>query len=566
MIKFKNIDEGFFEEYTNLSITEYFGSGELELSFEMPQNHRLYKNIAEEMPLVYGGQNYIIKSIDEQGENAVISCRFDLDELQRAGVVNYRQTEQYLSQVLNFALTGTGWTHKSAEKITIRRTAELEGGNALDLLRAAQNVFKCVLYYDTQSKVITVHPISAYEYKGAYFTDELNVNEALLRGDSFDFCTRLIPIGAEGLTIEAVNGGKNYVDNFEYSDKIITKVWKDERYTVAQNLRDDAIERLKTLSKPLRTYSLDVIDLAAVNSEYSHLKFKAGDKAALIDRNRNIKVEHQVVKTVSYPDNPLRNTAELAATSAGIDTLVKNIKSMIGDTNVSININRTKTTDIYVGIGEIALRLAEMFVTGSTQTEITTDITANTEAIIQAMRERKTSVDGDIRTVSDKASEIEQRIDSIRLSVTNGQQGSTLTLTANGIAAQSVNIMFDGVVNFINNNLSTFGGTQINGGNIMADSQITARQLYISYSARFEGMDTILTGLNSILGKNGGYISFFEKYPLVPKQNVSYSWGGIGYNPNDPNAVVLGSLNRLNTGLKDLLSALHQYGLINWQS
>ena len=327
-------------------------------------------------------------------------------------------------------------SYTGADKISIRRTVELESGNTLDLLRKAQERYKCVFYYDTAKKEITVFPLEAFEYKGVYFTDELNTGKPLLRGDSFEFCTRLIPIGAEGLKIDDINGGKSYVDNFDYSNKIITKVWKDERYTDIQSLKDDAIEKLKVLANPNRTYSLDVIDLAAVNSEYSHLAFNVGDKILLVDRNRNVKVEHQVARLVTYPDNPQKNKAELCATAKGFENIVQNLTGMIDGTNVVVNIQGRRISKLTLDIEAFTVELSNYYTKGETETYVGSQITAEAERvdiIVSEQTSRINHLTGEIETVGYNVSELSVTVGGFDTRIANAEgEASTLSQTVSG--------------------------------------------------------------------------------------------------------------------------------------
>lgn len=58
----------------------------------------------------------------------------------------------------------------------------------------------------------------------------LNLRKISLKSDTYDFYTRIYPIGKDGITPEWLTG-KDYIDNFQYSSKIKAYVWKDERYT-----------------------------------------------------------------------------------------------------------------------------------------------------------------------------------------------------------------------------------------------------------------------------------------------------------------------------------------------
>jgi len=434
VLNLKNI--GYIDDVANLHTVELFNDGELELNFHIPITHIHYRHIFEETSLVYDRRDYLIKSIDEQGDMAVISCRLDLDELQAGGITDYRETNQHLFTLLNFALTGTGWTYVGADKVASRRTTELDGGNSLDLLRKAQEVYRCVFWYDTVNKVVEVFPLEQFAYKGVYFTDELNLGQSLLRGDSFEFCTRLIPIGEEGMRIDDINDGKSYVENFGYANNIITKVWRDERYTNMQSLKDDAIEKLKVLSNPYRTYSLDIIDLAAVNSEYSHLSFKVGDKVMLVDRNRNIKVEHQVVRLVTYPDSPQRNMAELSATARGFDSIVKNLTGMIDGTNVVVNIQGRRISKLTLDDEAFTLELSNFYTRGETEAFVGSQIKAEAERIDLIVGRQETRINnltGEVEIVTNDLAELSLTVGGFDTRISNAEgQVSTLSQTVSG--------------------------------------------------------------------------------------------------------------------------------------
>lgn len=76
---------------------------------------------------------------------------------------------------------------------------------------------------------------------------------------------------------------------------------------------------------------------------------------------------------------------------------------------------------------------------------------------------------GEFVTASEAASLIEQRVDalgaSLKLSVSNGEKSSTISLTKDGVSLSSQTIQFTGQVVF-KRDLSTAGSTSINGANI----------------------------------------------------------------------------------------------------
>ncbi len=72
------------------------------------------------------------------------------------------------------------------------------------------------------------------------------------------------------------------MEDFSYSDKVISVYWKDERYTIAENLLADAKKRLKSMAVPQQSYTCGVMDLARArenqegknNNIYSFLEFE----------------------------------------------------------------------------------------------------------------------------------------------------------------------------------------------------------------------------------------------------------------------------------------------------
>ena len=105
----------------------------------------------------------------------------------------------------------------------------------------------------------------------------LNLRKISLKSDTYDFYTRIYPIGKDGITPEWLTG-KDYIDNFQYSSKIKAYVWKDERYTNTTSLIEDATAKIEEMSRPYKAYTAEVVDLAKASEEYNIPKGKRGNK------------------------------------------------------------------------------------------------------------------------------------------------------------------------------------------------------------------------------------------------------------------------------------------------
>ena len=85
--------------------------------------------------------------------------------------------------------------------------------------------------------------------------------------DPNNLVNRVYPLGAgEGvnqLNIKSVNGGKEYVEDAASIKKygLSEYVWVDQRFTIAQNLKDNALAMLKKWSEPIVSWNISAADL-----------------------------------------------------------------------------------------------------------------------------------------------------------------------------------------------------------------------------------------------------------------------------------------------------------------
>ena len=91
--------------------------------------------------------------------------------------------------------------------------------NAIEILHMMCERSECIIC-DSGGKDSSVLKHIALQAKEKYGLQ--------VQSNSYDFATRLIPIGKDGLMLNI--DGKNYVENHQYSKKVKTMTWKDERY------------------------------------------------------------------------------------------------------------------------------------------------------------------------------------------------------------------------------------------------------------------------------------------------------------------------------------------------
>lgn len=256
---------------------------------------------------------YVIKEKSvTSGDKIEYVAALNLEELEAVPWESFQVTDSTIDDAARLALTGTGWTVGTGT-VTKKRNAGMVQQSTLGVIQKLCTAFMCECTYDTKNKVVTFYE-QVGEDKGVYFTKQLNLLKLTKKDSSYDYYTRIIPIGADDLTIESVNDGVKYLENYQYSNKVRSYIWEDSNYTDPQALKDDAEKKLADMSKPTTSYSVDVVDLAAQTNDYDLLAFHVGDTVQLFDEETGVKDSQRIMKLTEYPDNPEKNSCELANT------------------------------------------------------------------------------------------------------------------------------------------------------------------------------------------------------------------------------------------------------------
>lgn len=328
------------------------------LSFSILTDDPIYGHLAEENRVEYGDNDYILKSIDAPSSLANIKCEIDLDFLKENFHKAYDSGSVTLPALLK-TLLPDGWT-VSGYNPGISRTISLEGATGYDIMKQALKTYSVAFKWQTLKKTITVINPNDKTPSGEYLTDELNLRSIAFKGESTDFITRLYPYGKDGMTIADVNGGIEYVENHQYSDKVICGYWKDERYTVTADLKNDAKKKLASLSIPARSYDCDVIDLAKLDSRYKDFEFSMYKVVTLIDRKRKLRLDYQIMEYQEYPEQPENNVLTLSSVVSTVqDNITQaqrtadNAQQSADEANNGIEEAKTEITQLN---GEITLK------------------------------------------------------------------------------------------------------------------------------------------------------------------------------------------------------------------
>lgn len=382
--QYKNII-GYIDNYTDLCIESELDTGEKTLSF----THHVQKaEIQNEYYVETQDDRYVVKEIEVTSDGyPEYICQLDLEDLEAEMVESFSAVDVTCEAAANLALAGTGWL-VDTDITKVRSVATLKA-TPLTILEKIKDAWMCEIRYDTKNKVVYFREEFG-EDKGVFFTKSLNLRKLQMTGDTYDYYTRIIPIGADDLRITDVNNGVAYVENYQYSDKIRTLIWEDTSYEEAEALLEDAEKKLEDLSKPAKSYEADVVDLARQKTEYSIMDFGLGDTILLLDEETGIKEKQRIVKLKEYPRNPGKNECELSNTTLTFEELQSKLEAAANAFEEITNSDGTVNGYYVYGVS------SDGVVTIVTSVGEDGGTTTSTVTLTQAL----SSINGDISAVS----------------------------------------------------------------------------------------------------------------------------------------------------------------------
>lgn len=383
---------GILKGFKDRKIVKTLNSGDRELSFKYPSDGEMVDQLKEEYYIRTKDDEYVIRKKKTGVQFNEYTAQLNVEELEGAVFpYGFESKEQTIRACLEFAFEGTGWKVGVCQ-ITKKRTINKdEETNAWDVLQ------DCLSTYRVECKIRSLEKtIDIYEQIGAdrgrYFIEGLNLKKLTVTSDTYDFYTRLIPLGKDGIGIEWL--GKPYLENYQYSSKVKTYVWSDERYTNTTSLIEDGIAKLEEMSKPYVAYKADVIDLARQSKKYSSVfDFDIGDTVWMISKSTKTKEKQRIVKLTEYPETPQNNTVELS-----------NATKTFAEVQQEAT-DQAKSEAIKIANSSAKKVLEDGYYT---KTEVETHITASKEEIelgVSKTYETKTIVDQKIKSVNDLTDE-----------------------------------------------------------------------------------------------------------------------------------------------------------------
>lgn len=303
---------GILSGFKDREITTTLDSGDKEMSFSYSATGVLVDLLKEEYYIRTKTDEFVIKAVEKGEQFNKYTATLNVEELEGMTFrYGFKTEEQTIKECLEVAFNGTGW-HIGKCNVTKKRTIDMqENATAWDVLQKCLSTYRCECIIHSLTKTIDIYDRIGSD-KGCYFMEGMNLRKISLKSDTYDFYTRIYPIGKDGITPECLIG-KDYIDNFQYSSKVKSYVWKDERYTNVTSLIEDATAKIEEMSRPYKAYTAEVIDLAKASEEYKDiLSYGIGDTVTLVSKKTRTREKQRIVKITEYPESPEKNTVEIS--------------------------------------------------------------------------------------------------------------------------------------------------------------------------------------------------------------------------------------------------------------
>lgn len=504
---------GTLSGFKDREITTTLDSGDKELTFDYPASGALVDLLKEEYYIRTKTDEFVLKAVEKGERFNKYTAVLNVEELEgTAFPYGFESDEQTIKACLEFAFEGTGW-HVGTCTVKKKRTIdEQESVTAWEVLQKCLTTYRCECIIHSLTKTIDIYDRIGSD-KGCYFMEGLNLRKISLKSDTYDFYTRIYPIGKDGITPEWLTG-KDYIDNFQYSSKIKAYVWKDERYTNTTSLIEDATAKIEEMSRPYKAYTAEVVDLAKASEEYKDiLSYGIGDTVTLVSKKTRTKEKQRIVKITEYPETPEKNTVEISNARKTFAEIQKEETAAATEEAISIANNNTKKVlrDGYY-----------------TKTDVESHITAAKDEInlgVSKTYETKTSVSEKItaanKTAQDAANAAEKNANAatdekLTEYSTTEEMNSAIKVKADAIESTvSKKVGSDEIISKINQSAEK---VSINAEKISLNGAVTANSNFkINTDGSAETKALKITGGSMIIGGNCEITNEGNVFALSPK-------------------------------------------------
>ena len=391
-------------------------------------------------------------------------------------------TAQYMFYIL---LYGTGWaidTTYDGMWPDGRFDLETDKKSVLGNLEALRDLYGGMLLWDSDNKRVALVDESKY-FADSGFAARYGVNQnGIEKKENRDIATKLYVYGNGGLNITAVNGGREYLENYSYTKEVLEDVVVNNDIYSQDALLRWGRQQLEKRHKPRYTYTVDLINYVKTPAL---MEPKVGELATVYDPE----ITQTAISTrITGVDQNLLIPEDCSVT-------LGDVAATFGGKVFEILSTQATVKDMVSGVGKISgslIRGATPELEKSNQywSSVVTNMQGDISSISQttsSISMRVSSVEGNVASLDIRSNRIEARVSNME------GYTSTITQSADQISMVVSNIGRSGVVNAASVVLSINGASssvRINADHI----NITGTTTLESYTNGISNGTTVING------------------------------------------------------------------------
>lgn len=302
------------ELFKDLRITE-----ELETGYKTAQFLASYSiQLQEEYKIEIDGYLYVIKEVNmERPQYYDVYCKPYFGTLQGRRIDTLTGYDMSFSKCMQEILEGTDWSYLPVEEIAGSFTVNIQNNTALGAINSLKQLYGVDIYFDTLNRVIKAWR-NRGEYKQIFFINPLNVKDCKVQSNTYDLITRLIPIGKDLTTVNMINEGSLWVEDYSYTDEIIVGYYMDSKIDNADDLLKTAKAKLADVSHPRTSYTIKATNFCR--------PLAIGDSIKIVNKIKGTEEVQRVQKKVEIKGQPEESYYEFGA-KVSFDNLYKEFQN-----------------------------------------------------------------------------------------------------------------------------------------------------------------------------------------------------------------------------------------------
>ncbi len=287
------------------------------LSFKLPFSDKKREYLANEKHIKIANEVYSIRMITDDKDNTgkIITSVYGESSFYDLAFSAKKETVDFNAETalapLTYALDGTGWEVGTVDVVSLR-TWQCNEKNALAILRQIQAMHGGDLIFDSIGKLVHLLNFGGKD-SGALFTYRKNMKSIQKVMDTRELITKLYAIGKDGMTFASINNGKDYVEDYSFSQEVRVSILDCSNFTNPYQMLEYTEERLQLYAKPRVSYVVSAMDLSVMTG-FEHEAWNLGDIVIVEDKELNISIKTRVIRREYNVREPWNTVLELSTT------------------------------------------------------------------------------------------------------------------------------------------------------------------------------------------------------------------------------------------------------------